>query len=199
VGTAPLSPLVPAGAHRVELRVDGRIALTRELSMQAGQSTVVRFEAGELSPPASEGDDASLPTSGTPTRRAAARPGQAADEMLSEARRLMRSARFEAAASQYEALRAAHPDSAEAHTVLISLAELELDRLRRPERALVQLERYLVSGGPLSEEARHLRVRTLRALGQREGERRAIEDFLSQYPASFRAASLQRRLGELER
>jgi hypothetical protein len=119
--------------------------------------------------------------------------------MLSDARRLMRNAHFQAAASQYESLRAAYPHSAEAHTVLISLAELELDQLGRPERALVELERYLVVGGPLSEEARHLRVRALRSLGQREGERRAIEAFLEQYPSSFRAAALQRRLAELER
>ena len=196
VGAAPLSTLVPAGAHHLQLRVDGRIPWSRELSMQAGQPTLVKFEASDLLAPVPDG--AALPASGSRARKASsAARGQSADEMLSEARRLMRNARFEAAASQYDSLRAAYPDSAEAHTVLVSLAELELDRLGRPERALVQLERYLVSGGPLSEEARHLRVRTLRALGQRNGERRAIEEFLEQYPASFRAGALQRRLQDL--
>lgn len=200
VGVAPLSTLVPAGTHHVALRVDGRIALTRELTMQAGQPTVVSFEAADLAPAALGGTVVDVPSATMPARRGPAlERAQSADVMLSEARRLMRNARFEAAASQYESLRAAYPDSAEAHTVLVSLAELELDRLGRPERALLQLERYLVAGGPLSEEARHLRVRALRALGQHDGERRAIEEFLDQYPGSFRVAVLQRRLHELVR
>jgi len=198
VGVAPLSTLVPAGTHSVALRLDGRVALTRELTMPAGQPTVVSFEAADLAPPVLEAAPAEAPSA--PARRAAAvERAQSAEVMLFEARRLMRNARFEAAASQYEALRSAYPDSAEAHTVLVSLAELELDRLGRPERALLELERYLVAGGSLSEEARHLRVRALRALGQRDGERRAIEEFLDQYPSSFRVASLQHRLQELER
>lgn len=200
VGGAPLSTLVPAGTHSVALRYDGRIALQRELSLQAGQPTVLTFSAADLALPVPEHAAEPPAESSTPLRRPATTAReQGADEMLSEARRMMRNARFEAAAGQYEALRVAYPQSAEAHTVLVSLAELELDRLGRPERALLQLERYLVTGGSLSEEARHLRVRALRALGQRDGERRAIVEFLAQYPASFRIAALQRRLQELDR
>ena len=53
--------------------------------------------------------------------------------MLAEAHKQMRASRFEQAAAQYQALRQAYPDSPEARTVLVSLAELQVDRLGSPE------------------------------------------------------------------
>jgi len=199
VGQAPLSTLVPAGPHVVQVQVDGQVRLTRTLVARVGQTTVLSFEASDL--------DAVTPvmataTVGTPqpvARKAAtgAEPVPSATDMLAEARRMMRNAEFDTAAEQYRTLRGAYPHSAEAHTVLVSLAELELDRLGRPEQALLDLERYLIAGGDLAEEARYLRIRSLRALGQRDGEAEAIEEFLAAHPSSFRVGALERRLAEL--
>jgi hypothetical protein len=119
-------------------------------------------------------------------------------DMLTEAHKLMRTGRFDAAAAQYESLRQTYPNSPEAFTVLVSLAELQVDRLGSPEQALRNLDRYLDAGGAtLAEEARQVRIRALRALGERSREATAIEEFLRAYPKSFQAPVLQRRLAEL--
>jgi hypothetical protein len=81
---------------------------------------------------------------------------------------------------------------------LVSLAEVQLDRLGQPRQALDNLERYLGGGsGALVEEARRVRIRALRALGDREREKSAIDEFLHAHPRSFQAAALQRRLADL--
>jgi thioredoxin-like negative regulator of GroEL len=123
---------------------------------------------------------------------------QSASEMLTEARQLLRNERYEDAAARYQALREAYPESPEAHTVILSLAELQIDRLGQPQQALNGLEGYLRSGrGTLTEEARQIRIRALRALGKRDLEGDAIAEFLREHPRSFKAAALVQRLREL--
>jgi len=117
--------------------------------------------------------------------------------MLADARRLMRKGDFYAAAAQYEQLRRAHSSSAEAHAALVSLAQLELDKLGQPRRALARLDRYLAQSGDLEQEARHARIRALRSLREPRLERAAIEEFLELYPRSFQRKALSRRLAEL--
>lgn len=204
IGIAPLSTLLPAGSHRLEVRVNGQTLLRRDLRAEAGQTAVVRYEPLALPSevPALEPEARAQPQ----RRRSAARVQEAPAEqalapadMLREAHRLMRAQSFEAAARQYDALRVAYPESPEAKTVLVSLAELQLNRLGRPALALDNLDRFL-SGGPggLGEEARQVRIRALRALGEPEREEQAIEEFLRLHPRGFRAAALQRRLAELQ-
>jgi hypothetical protein len=206
IGIAPLATLLPAGKHHLQVRVQGVSVLERELLSEAGQTAVIRYDAATLP---SEAPAAAPEATLEPPRRArrsaarnseAREPEVAAADMLREAHRLMRAQSFDAAAKQYDALRTAYPESPEANTVLVSLAELQLDRLRRPALALDNLERYLEngSGGGLGEEARQVRIRALRALGQREQEADAIEEFLRLHPRGFRAPALQRRLAELQ-
>ena len=128
-------------------------------------------------------------------RRGVPSPGQ----LLSEARRLMLAGQFDRAAQTYEAVRREHPGTPEARTVLVPLAELQLDRLGKPVAALGLVETYLKSGGALSHEARYLRVRTLARLGRWRAERSAIEALLANHPNSFHAKRLQRRLAQLDR
>ncbi|HMI91419.1 MAG TPA: PEGA domain-containing protein [Polyangiales bacterium] len=208
IGIAPLATLVPAGKHRLQVRVQGRSVLDRELLSEAGQTAVISYDAAALAheAPAAAPQAALEPAlrRGHPRSRAAARSAEAnqpepAADMLREAHRLMRAQSFDQAAKQYDALRTAYPESPEATTVLVSLAELQLDRLRRPALALDNLERYLADGsGGLGEEARQVRIRALRALGEREREGIAIEEFLRLHPRSFKAPALQRRLAELQ-
>jgi hypothetical protein len=213
IGVAPLSSLIPAGMHRLQIRIDGRIAASREFVSEVGQLTAISFEGQLL--------DAEPELVVKPSSRAssgiarAERPSvavqpialpeptvdtvPAAAEMLHDARRLMRAERFAEAAGRYQALRDAYPHSPEAHTVLVSLAELQLDRLHQPAAALDTLELYLREGrGALVEEARQVRIRALRSLGRIGAEADAIAEFLREHPRSFEAAALRQRAAELE-
>lgn len=133
-----------------------------------------------------------------PPRRAPA-PLASAEDMLKEARGLLREKHWSEAAATYRRLIATHPSDPAAHTVLVSLGQLELDRLGDARSALGRFESYLKAGGPLEMEARLGRVRALRAMGARERERRAIEDFLAAYPDSLHDDQLKGRLQELSR
>jgi hypothetical protein len=217
IGVAPLSSVVPAGTHKLGVLIDGHVVATREFMSEVGQLTSLVFEGEILGVPAATEINAQpevvqatvRPTIARqhvakkpepepePVAQAAVVP--AAGEMLAQARRLMRAERFGEAAVQYQALRQTYPDSAEARTVLVSLAEVQLDRLGQPQQALDGLERYLSGGsGSLIEEARRVRIRALQALGNQSRERTAIEEFLRAHPKSFQAAALQHRLVELK-
>jgi hypothetical protein len=219
IGQGALSTVVPAGAHSLQVRMNGVAVAARDFTAQAGQLSVLSFSPIELAPPVVVPATTNTPSvepshtghvtgarhhvegvadveSATQTEASAAMPSAA--DMLAEAHKQMRASRFDQAAVQYQALRHAYPDSPEARTVLVSLAELQVDRLDMPELALRNLDRYLEGGnGALIEEARRVRIRALRALGNRSGETDAIEEFLAAHPKSFQAPALRQRLGEL--
>jgi hypothetical protein len=214
IGAAPLSSLVPAGAHRLDVLVAGRVAATRELVLEVGQLTSLSFEGQVLDSQAAP--EVSVPepqpvtrAPGTGRRSAqkslpepAAMPEApavpAAFELLSQARRLMHAEHFAEAAAQYQALRQTYPESPEARAVLVSLAEVQLDKLGQPHEALDNLEHYLSGGnGALIEEARRVRIRALQMLGEHQREKIAIAEFLRAHPKSFQAAALLQRLTEL--
>jgi FecR protein len=210
LGRAPLRSLVPAGSHLLQVRIEGAVVVARPFACEAGQLTAFSF-AGESFAPAAvpEPAAAEVGTPSTPRSATAAReraklaesvaPAVTVAQLLGEARRLLRGERFVEAAESYRSLRANYPESPEAHAVLVSLAEVELDRLNQPERALENLERYLSAGrGPLMEEARQARIRALRDLGREAAEAAAIDEFLRAYPRSFKAAALANRLRELK-
>jgi hypothetical protein len=218
LGQAPLMSLVPVGSHRLVVRDDTGVLLDETLHWNAGESRKVRYRQPDSIPaivlPA--------PREAKPRRRAAtpvvaktsepmaavaktsdevpasdelAMPSAA--ELLRSARKLMREGRMRPAAEAYEALRRTYPHSEEAHTVLVSLGQLQLAGLHDPGRALALLDAYLARGGTLSEEARITRVHALRELGRQSDEAEAIREFLSKHPRSFEAASLRDRLAAL--
>jgi hypothetical protein len=213
IGLAPLTSLIPAGAHRLEARANGQLTVTRDFVCEAGQQTALSFTMAELTLPAAEPQiEPSASPKPTATRavsvrrpvevQATERPVQtvvSASDMLAQARQLMRAERFEQAASAYQLLRLAYPESPEARAVLVSLAEVQLDRLAQVQPALGNLEQYLKGGnGALVEEARRVRIRALQAIGDSARERSAIEEFLQAHPKSFQASALERRLSELK-
>jgi hypothetical protein len=215
IGEGALSTVVPAGAHSVQVRVNGVVTAARDFTAQAGQLSVLSFSAQELAPPAAQPPaviephasvrvtgihhNVETPATAEPVAQAVPAAAPSAAEMLAEAHKQMRASRFDEAAAQYQALRQAYPDSAEARTVLVSLAELQVDRLGSPDLALRNLDRYLEGGnGALVEEARRVRIRALRTLGNHDGEASAIEEFLAAHPKSFQAPALRQRMGELK-
>jgi hypothetical protein len=210
IGVAPLSTLVPAGAHRLDVVLGGQVVATREFVSEVGQLTSLSFEGQALAVPepsavVSPRLEAQVVKKAAPRKVEAALAVQApaaalpsAGDVLAQARQLMRAERFAEAARQYETLSRSYTESPEARTVLVSLAEVQLDRLGQPRQALDNLERYLSGGsGSLVEEARRVRIRALQALGEREREKSAISEFLQAHPRSFQGAALQRRLADL--
>lgn len=194
IGVTPLSSLIPAGHHRVEVRAGSGVLLDQPIELSAGRRATVRYAPPEpLEVPARvvrRRPQPELPADQMPST----------ETLLSEARRLMLEGRFQQAALTYRALRVAHPQSPEASMVLVPLAELELDRLGEPKRALALVDDYLRQGrGAMRHEALYLRTRALRRLGRLEEEREAIGALLDAHPGSFHAERLRQRLAELDR
>ena len=117
-------------------------------------------------------------------------------ELLRSARRQVRDGQLRAAVATYESLRTEYPNSEEAHTVLVSLGQLQLTA-HDPARSLELLDAYLVRGGTLSEEARLARIHALRALHRSQDEAAAISEFLVKHPRSFEDSTLRARLADL--
>jgi hypothetical protein len=210
IGMAPLSTLVPVGVHRVEVRVGSEAMWSRQIALLAGERQKISLDGVELSAksvapvvtttdaPAFEAQPAKTAarTKLTAAKRANASPSSS--ELLREAHRLLRDGERDGAASKYAELIREYPASSEARSSLLSLAELELEHLGNAAAALQLAERYLAGGaGTLAPEARETRVRALRSLDRRGEERAAIEEYLKAYPESLRAASLEKRLAEL--
>ncbi|HKU40608.1 MAG TPA: FecR domain-containing protein [Polyangiales bacterium] len=213
IGRSPLSSLVPVGSHRLVVRHQGAVLLEQELHWNAGETRALSY-AQALQPAAAEPE---LAVRKKPRlKKAAAEPAEAAKlepepvavavlepeptpaDLLRTARRLVRDGQLRAAADTYQTLRRTYPDSEEAHTVLVSLAQLQLNALHEPGAALHLLDSYLLRGGTLSEEARLTRISALRALHRDREEAAAIAEFLRKHPRSFEDASLRARLSALQ-
>lgn len=201
IGVAPLSTLVPAGTRLIDVRVNGGVLWSRQVVLTAGARETISLAGVELkaAPPAPAPAEPALAPA-APARATTGKARAASDgaELLREARKLLRDGAFAAAAAKYQELVRAHPGSAEARSSLLSLAELQLERLGDAGLALSYADRYLATGGgSLAPEARETRIRALRSLGRRAEERSAIEEYLRAHPDSLRAAALAERLSEL--
>ena len=112
---------------------------------------------------------------------------KSAGQMLAEARALANKGKLGAAVTAYNALRRAHPGSAEARASNVSIGQLQLRRGRARD-ALKAFDRYLKRGGSLAEEARWGRVRALDRMGRKGARDRAIDALLRSHPHSVYAA-----------
>lgn len=175
----PLQVLVRAGKRRLTWR-DAAGALT---------SSWIDVAVGKM-----QRIEAPLPTPAVHAREPADKPSAAT--LLESARREVARARPAEALSLYEKLRATYPDSAEAHTVLVTMGKLELN-LGRQERALRHFDTYLRRNGALAPEALAGKIRALRALGRQAEERDAVRQYLARYPRGLEAPLLEKRLREL--
>ena len=176
----PLQTFVSAGRHRVAWRDAAGAETTAWINIPAGETRHLVPPAVGLASPAPIG----------PVEK------PSATALLELARRELAHARPRQALSLYEQLRSAHPASAEARTVLVTMGKLELD-LGRPDRALGRFEAYLRDGGALAPEALAGKARALRALRRGPEERRAIQQYLAAHPGGFDAPLFAKRLREL--
>lgn len=206
VGNAPLLSFVPAGDHELEVAGRGGEWHSGSFHIAPGEHRELSIElepiaASEPSEP-SEVDPAVAaveerePTLGErPVNSAESIPS--AEELLRQARAAMKAKDWKKAAKTYRRLLDLHPDDPLAPSARIAVGNLELDHLGRPKAALRAYDGYLQHPGPLSAEARHGRIRALRALGRRDAEADAIVAFLRDHPQSLQAAQLRKRLAEL--
>ena len=104
------------------------------------------------------------------------------------------------AARAYTRLVELYPSSEHARAALLSLGQLELEKLGQPKRSLAHFQRYLdrFGQGPLAQEALWGKCRSLARLGRVEEERAALEAFLERFPAAITAPRAKKRLAEIE-
>jgi hypothetical protein len=124
-------------------------------------------------------------------------PDTSAPEVLTTARQALREQRWSDAASAYQRIVDGFPSSPEAHTVLVSLGRLEVDRLGRAESAVKHLDAYLARGGTLEVEAELLKIRAYHALGRSADEASAIDAFLSAHPNNLEVGKLREQRAAL--
>jgi len=122
-------------------------------------------------------------------------------ELIRVARERRISGDWSGAAEAYQQVLTLHPGRPEAVTVLLPLAEIELEHLRRPAKALAHFSQYSAQrpSGALAEEASYGRCAALRALGQTAREIQALEEFLQKFPGSVHAKNARARLESLAR
>jgi hypothetical protein len=209
IGTAPLSSLIPAGTHRIELKIGEQTVLNEPFSSQAGEvvhrdldvqsAARTRFEETKEESHAADNREVNVKVEPTNYQnRLTTSSHSEAGEFIAIARHYMQQSRWLEAALAYRELLQDHPRSAEAHTVLVPLAQLELEHLQQPKLALKDLELYArQGGGALSQEAHFTRIRALQKLGRNSQEINAIEEFLERYPSSFETKILRHRLASL--
>jgi TolA-binding protein len=198
-GTTPLSAAVRPGHRRLEVFLAGHHEVSEIISLEPDSDLHRYFELREaVRDPAEAGErtagESALSRGGTGSPR-----GPEARELLREAQDRRASRDFPGSARAYEKLLQFHPSSDEARAALVSLGQLEVDRLGRPAAALRRFEAYLRAGSqaPLRAEALLGRARSLRALGRVAEERETLERFLAEHAGAIQSPAVERRIREI--
>jgi hypothetical protein len=122
-----------------------------------------------------------------------------ADELIRAARSCRTNRDWTCAANSYREVTESYAQLPESVTVLLPLAQIELDHLGNAEAALhhFRLYRERHPGGPLAQEALYGECRALDRLGRKAEERRALSEFLASYPSSMYSAKARAMLDSL--
>ncbi|MCP4674094.1 MAG: tetratricopeptide repeat protein [Deltaproteobacteria bacterium] len=133
------------------------------------------------------------------TKRVPSQVAPSMNELIRAARKCRSSRDWLCAAATYEKVIKNYPDRAESLTVLLPLAQIELEYLRRPAQALRHYSLYQkrLPSGPLAQEALYGMCKAFAAMGQTKREVSALEDFLKRYPHSVYASNARVRLQRL--
>lgn len=133
-------------------------------------------------------------------RTSASRDAVASSSALLEtARSARRAGDVRAALDAYDALERVHPDSRATRSSRIAHAQLLLDARGDATSALALYERYLrvSAAGPLAEEARLGRARSLERLGDHTRALAAWRELLAHHPQSIHATLARAQIAEL--
>jgi len=121
------------------------------------------------------------------------------DDLLQKANHLRAEGRFQAAAETYAHVYERYPRSLSAYAAQVAAASLELEHLGRPLRAQKLFESALHAhpAGALDVEARQGLAVSLRDLGRRHEEMRALRALIAAHATSPAARRAEARLKEL--
>ena len=202
LGRTPLVAAVRAGHRRLEISLDGRLPVSELVDVSPG-TTLARII--ELQPAmATLENAASTDSSGTAGKTirpsAGSTKSASATDLLHKAQERRAERDFKGAAAAYKELLSRYPESDEARSAVVSLGQIELDRLGEPAAALRHFNAYLdaKSAGPLGMEALYGRARALKTLGRTGEEHAALELFLKRYPEAIQAGDARRRLEQIK-
>ncbi|GEN07045.1 hypothetical protein MFU01_20820 [Myxococcus fulvus] len=157
-------------------------------------------------PPMPEVAAPQLPDAVAPEPIAPVKPRMSAPSAAPAPEDLLRRANAHRATGQWKAAEAlylrvirAEPQGMSAYVARVASGALRLEHLGDARGALRQYQEALKGwpGGLLEEEASHGVTEALRALGDRDGEVRALEAFLARHPDSPHAVSARKRLQEV--
>ncbi|AKF83800.1 hypothetical protein MFUL124B02_38055 [Myxococcus fulvus 124B02] len=194
---APSPPMMPR-AERV---------VPEALAPEPPVPSVAEADARERSvPPMPEVAAPQLPDAVAPAPIAPVKPRMSAPSAAPAPEDLLRRANAHRATGQWKAAEAlylrvirAEPQGMSAYVARVASGALRLEHLGDARGALRQYQEALNGwpGGLLEEEASHGVTEALRALGDRDGEVRALEAFLARHPDSPHAVSARKRLQEV--
>ncbi|MBZ4408665.1 hypothetical protein ACJ2CR_33155 [Myxococcus faecalis] len=196
---APSAPLMP----RAEPVVPVPEALAPEPPVPSMPGAAARAQSV---PPGPEGvapqvPDAVALESITPVkpRMSAPSAAPAPEDLLRRANAHRATGQWKAAEALYLRVIRAEPQGMSAYVARVASGALRLEHLGDARGALRQYQEALKGwpGGLLEEEASHGVTEALRALGDRDGEVRALEDFLARHPDSPHAVAARKRLKEV--
>jgi ferric-dicitrate binding protein FerR (iron transport regulator)/tetratricopeptide (TPR) repeat protein len=203
LGRTPLVAAVRAGHRRLEISLDGRLPVSELVDVSPG-TTLARII--ELQPAMATFEDAaSTDSTGSGTAGKTIRPSAgstksvSATDLLHKAQERRAERDFKGAAAAYKELLSRYPESDEARSAVVSLGQIELDRLGEPAAALRHFNAYLdaKSAGPLGMEALYGRARALKTMGRVVEERASLELFLKRYPDAIQTGDARRRLEQI--
>lgn len=182
-----------------------------EPEVELAPAPEIEFEPDLVSPPEPEPQpeivERPRPRAGRDERRAETRrapervePAAPAtpDDLMKQANEQRRSRNWRAAEALYQRVMREHPGTGVAHVAAIAAAAIRLDHLDDAAGALRLYRDALAGGRALAEEARWGVAESLRALGDKAGEQRALEEFLARHPRSPLVSQATARLRVLQ-
>jgi tetratricopeptide (TPR) repeat protein len=207
------SESVPAGPRRRFGRIIPIAALTFALT---GAAAALWYGVGATgrgrparsavaAPPARSATGAGAETVGRPGAAPLAAEGpangiapesRAARDLLQLANRLRRERRWKEAERTYQRVYLQYPGSMSAYVARVAAASIRLEHLQDARGALQLYEEAVATraGAALEVEARQGIARCRRRLGDREGERQALEELLEKDASGPAAEQARRRL-----
>ncbi|MFY1828901.1 hypothetical protein ACN47A_23480 [Myxococcus fulvus] len=161
--------------------------------------TVPEAVARERSVPSVPEAVALEPSAPVKPRSSAPSAAPAPEDLLRRANEHRATGQWKAAEALYLRVIRAEPQGMSAYVARVASGALRLEHLGDARGALRQYQEALKGwpGGLLEEEAGHGVTEALRALGDRDGEARALEGFLARHPDSPHAVSARKRLKEV--
>jgi ferric-dicitrate binding protein FerR (iron transport regulator) len=205
LGQTPISAAVRTGYRNIALSIGGKTVAQELIDVTSGTRLSRVFDLSSVSSEATASKDSQSESRHSAKDRGAGmgaesdEPKVSASELLDQAQNLRAERDWLGATATYRRLIGSYPGTDEARASLVSLGEIELDKLGDPAAALRHFRRYLDTGkrGPLVQEAMFGKAGAFHALGRPDAERQTLELFLERFPSAIQANQVQRRLVEL--